>query len=118
MVFIQVKATYVGDARVATHVIPDGASRSDGLASSSQGAQHSTVQHLTGDSPCKVSIRRSDTETSMPDLPPELRKLDAAIAAQEGLRGQLPDSIVDATIAPLRSQRKEAALQADGSTQA
>jgi hypothetical protein len=53
----------------------------------------------------------------MPDLPPELRELDAAISAQEQLRGQLPDSIVDATLAALRSQRNEAALQADGSSQ-
>jgi hypothetical protein len=44
MVFIQVKATHVGNAREATHVIPDSASRSDGLASSSHGAQHSTLR--------------------------------------------------------------------------
>jgi hypothetical protein len=60
MVFIQVKATHVGNAREATHVIPDSASRSDGLASSSHGAQHSTVQHLTGDSP-KRPVQNLDT---------------------------------------------------------
>jgi hypothetical protein len=41
----------------------------------------------------------------MPDLPSERRELDDAIAAQEHLRGQLPDLVVDAAIAALRAQR-------------
>jgi hypothetical protein len=36
---------------------------------------------------------------------PDLLRIDAAIAAQEQLRGQLPEWIVDAAIAALRAQR-------------
>ena len=43
---------------------------------------------------CRIPLPPSDPWISMPDLPPELRELDAAICAQEQLCGQLPDSIV------------------------
>jgi formylglycine-generating enzyme required for sulfatase activity len=40
-----------------------------------------------------------------PDSQTELRKIDTALAAQEALRGILPDEQLEATLAPLRERR-------------
>jgi hypothetical protein len=45
----------------------------------------------------------------MPDAQADLHELDAAIAAQERLRGQLPDAAIDAALAALRAQRAQLA---------
>lgn len=50
----------------------------------------------------------------MPDLPDELQKIDAALAAIEELRGRLPDEQIDAMKAPLLVQRNTLANQSGG----